>query len=95
MPDIMLNGGEVWLNNFSLLSCLLAHIGKSFKCQVTDVIWRGLSRVLAVSLILLEGIREGFTEEVAMEFSPEGLSRSLAGEKEPFRQRDGYIITWS
>lgn len=86
----MLNGGDVWLNNFSLLSCLLAHTGKSFKCQVTGgVLWRGLSRVLAVSLILLEGIREGFAEEVAMEFSLEGLSRSLAGEKEPFRQRDG------
>ena len=46
----------------------------------------------AVSLILLGGIRESFTEEGAMEFSLEGLSRSLTSEKEHFRQRDGYEI---
>lgn len=49
-----------------------------------------------MSLILLGGNRGGgFTEEVAMEFSLEGLSRSLAGEKEHFGQRDGYTITRS
>lgn len=56
---------------------------------------RGLFKVLALSLILPGGIREGFTEEGAFEVSLEGLRRNLAGKKEHFGQKDHYLVTRS
>lgn len=48
--------------------------------------------MLALSLILPGGIREGFTEEGALEVSLEGLRRNRAGEEEHFRQKNHYLI---
>lgn len=41
----------------------------------------GLFKVLAVSLILLGAIREGFTEEKTFEFNLEGLHENQTGER--------------
>lgn len=62
---------------------------------MTSVTQRGLFKVLAVSLVLLGEIREGFTEERTVEFSLEGRHKNRTGGKGHFRQRDRSIVTKS
>lgn len=62
---------------------------------MTSVTQRGLSKVLAVSLVLPGEIREGFTEERTVEFSLEGRHKNRTGGKGHFRQRDRSIVTRS
>lgn len=50
---------------------------------------RGFFLVVTVSLILLGGTREGFTEEGTLEFILKGLCRNWACKEEHLRQRDG------